>query len=98
MLSIKSDRIKYSVIWFAAKILMLLKFNKKFNKRISRCNMKKIGWIFKIDDFDLEVQNEFSHKSTENILVIDDLNYFNSQSKVDTEEQIKFHLSNFKAH
>ena len=35
---------------------------------------------------------EFSHKSTENIFVVDEHNYFNSQPKVDTEEQIKFFI------
>ena len=43
-------------------------------------------------------KTNFSRKSTENIFVVDEHNYFNSQPKVDTEEQIKFYISNFIAH
>ena len=46
----------------------------------------------RIHDCDLGVQNEFSHNSTENTFVVDEHNYFNSQPKLDNEEQIKFYI------
>ena len=73
MFSMKCDRIKSLAIWVA--FLMLLKFNKKFDKSNFYMQYdKKIDWILKTDDRDLGAQNEFSQKSTENIFVVDEHN------------------------
>ena len=70
---------------------MLLKFKKKFDK--SKFLMQYDTKLTEFSKFMILTSVfELSHKSTENIFVVDEHNYFNSQPKVQSEEQIKIFI------